>query len=258
MGKLRSISRYALKIALCLAILTPCARAADTVIFAAASLKTALDAVVAVYETDTAPAISYAGTSVLARQISQGAPADIIISANQDWMDWLAAQNAIDPDSRFNLLGNQLVLIQHGPQGAPPNTAASALPHLIQNERIAMALVDAVPAGIYGKSALQTLGLWTQLEPQVIQTDNARAALALVARGEARFGIVYATDALAEPQVSVAFTFPPDSHDEILYPVAIVAGHTSDRVTRLLDHLRSPLAQDLFATHGFTPIAPPP
>ncbi|MDW3225389.1 MAG: molybdate ABC transporter substrate-binding protein [Paracoccaceae bacterium] len=232
---------------------------AETTVFAAASLKTALDEVAADFEdqTDQTTAISYAGTSVLARQISLGAPADIFIAASPDWMDWLEERGAISPDSRFDLLGNQLVLIAHVDQAAAFDMNASSLLATLEGNRIAMALVDAVPAGIYGKTALDSFGVWDALQDQVAQTDNVRAALALVARGEAPFGIVYETDALAEPRVSILARFPSGSHEKIRYPVALVAGPSSDATTRFITHLRQQRSRAIFEKHGFDVLVPP-
>ncbi|WP_366524322.1 molybdate ABC transporter substrate-binding protein [uncultured Roseobacter sp.] len=235
------------------------ASAGDVTVFAAASLKTALDEVAQGFERETGHevAMSYAGTPVLARQISLGAPADVFISASADWMDWLQEAQAIDNDSRFDLLGNQLVLIAHGNTSPPVDLQATALMPRLQQDRIAMALVEAVPAGIYGKAALEHLGVWEVLSAQIAQTDNARAALALVATGEAPFGIVYATDAKAEPRVSVIASFPAASHPDIRYPVAAVAGRGSAPADQFIEHLRSEAAISAFETQGFVVLEPP-
>lgn len=232
---------------------------ADTTVFAAASLKTALDEVAADFEAQSGQktAISYAGTSVLARQISLGAPADIFIAASPDWMDWLEERGAIAQDSRFDLLGNQLVLIAHGAEPEAFDINAANLRTALDGNRIAMALVDAVPAGIYGKTTLNFFGIWDVLQEQIAQTDNVRAALALVARGETPFGIVYETDALAEPRVGIVARFPADSHAKILYPVAIVAGRSSEATKRLISHLRHEKAREVFEKHGFIVLVPP-
>lgn len=227
------------------------AAAAEPVVFAASSMKTALDAVAAdwVAGGHGAPVISYAGSSALARQIEAGAPADLFISAAPEWMDALDAAGLIEPGSRRDLLGNALVLVGHEP-GA---LALAELPARLGEDRLAMALVDSVPAGQYGKAALTALGLWDALAPQVAQADNVRAALALVARGEAPYGVVYATDAAAEPRVSVVATFPAESHPPITYPVARIAGSPAPAEAQaFLDFLGSAAAKAVFETQGFT------
>jgi len=191
-------------------------------IFAAASLKTVLDQLVAL-KPDVETAISYGGSGLLARQISLGAPADLFISADPSWIDTLpdvsdavlAAHPALD--HRRALFSNRLVLI------APKGRAQVALEDIAAGTRIAMGLVEAVPAGRYGKAALETLGLWERLGPSVVEVDNVRAALALVARGELPFGLVYASDALAEPKVDVVARFAETSHPQILYELFVPA-----------------------------------
>lgn len=246
--------RPILALAMCLSPLA--ASAADLTVFAAASLKTALDEIETAWESETGLdlVISLAGSSALARQIELGAPADLFISASPEWMDTLDAAGLIRPDTRRNLLTNDLVLVAHGP-GAPALDPAR-LPAELDDGRLAMALVDAVPAGIYGKAALESLGLWPALEPKVAQADNVRAALALVAAGEAPFGIVYATDARAEPGVSVVATFPSGSHPPIVYPAAVTAEATSPHAEVFLDWLGGDTARGAFARQGFGVPAP--
>lgn len=231
-----------MRLALILA-LWPIAALADITVFAAASLKTALDEAVRLHEGE-AVTLSYAGSSALARQIGYGAPADLFISANPDWIDWLDAEGLVTQQTP--LLGNRLVLI--GPAGAEPGPPEALLP---EAERIAMALVDAVPAGIYGKQALASLGLWEQVAPRVVQADNVRAALALVALGEAPLGVVYATDAQAEPRVTVLAEFPEHSHAPIRYPVALLDGH-GPGAKAFYDWLQGDEAAQVFETHGFS------
>ncbi len=231
------------------------AAAGTVVIFAAASLKTAMDDVSESYarETGNTMRVALAGSSVLARQIQQGAPADVFISANPGWMDLLEADGLIDAGSRRDLLGNALVLVSAQPQATValgPDLDLSGL--LGPRGRLAMALVDAVPAGIYGKAALEHLGLWQAVAPQVAQADNVRAALALVALGEAPLGIVYATDAQAEPDVSVIATFPAQSHPPITYPVAGLAESDNPLKSQVLSYLGGPAARAAFARQGFT------
>lgn len=219
-------------------------------VFAAASLKTALDAIATAYgaEGHAAPVISYGGSSALAKQIVAGAPADLFISASQDWMDELAKAGALAEGTRKDLLGNRLVLVGH----AEGEVALETLDATLGEAHLAMALVDAVPAGQYGKEAFETLGLWAALEGNVAQADNVRAALALVATGEAPFGVVYATDAVAEPRVHVAATFPEASHAPITYPVALLAeAPHATAGADFLTYLGGETAKAIFQSQGF-------
>lgn len=231
------------------ALLWPIQAAALTV-FAAASLKTALEEIAAAYEAETGTSVtlSFAGSSALARQIAQGAPADVFLSANAAWMDDLAGRRLLAPGSRHELLSNRLVLIAHG-DVSPFNLAD--LPARLGDDHLAMALVDAVPAGIYGKAALENLGLWPALEPHVAQADNVRAALALVALGAAPYGITYLTDAAAEPRVSIVARFPVDSHPPITYPAAAIASGDTEAAASFVAFLRGPAARAAFARQGF-------
>ena len=241
----------ALILSVLLCLTAPLARAETLLVFAAASTKTALEALAddwhAMSGTDVA--FSFAGSSALARQVQQGAPADVLLTASADWMDVLQADGLLVPGTRADLLGNTLVLIAHG---AAAPMALADLPEALGEDRLAMALVDAVPAGQYGKAALISLGLWETLAPRVAQTDNVRAALALVATGEAPFGIVYASDARAEPSVSVVASFDPGTHPPITYPVAAIAGGQEALAARFLTFLRGEPARAAFAAQGFT------
>lgn len=230
-------------------------RAETVTIFAAASLKSALDEVAAAYEAQSEVdlLISYAGSSALARQIEAGAPADIFISANEDWMDRLEAAGLIVDGSRRPLLSNRLVLVAAADrQQAFELESGADLVGALQGGKLAMALVDAVPAGIYGKAALGSLGMWETAGPHVAQADNVRAALAFVSTGQAPLGIVYASDALAEPAVQVLATFPEDSHPPILYPAALIEGAPA-AAGEVLDHLASAPARAAFLRWGFAP-----
>ena len=222
-------------------------------VFAASSLKESLEEIAQSFLVETGHQItlSFAGSSALARQIEFGAPADVFISASSDWMDYLAERSLIDPESRLDLLSNQLVVI--GPVDSVPLNLgdADALTDRLQNGRLAMALTEAVPAGIYGKEALETLGLWEGVAQQIAQTDSARAALALVAIGAAPLGVVYRTDARAEPKVDVVAEIPSDTHASIRYPVALVTASDSPAAQRLLDYLGSPTADKVFERNGF-------
>jgi molybdate transport system substrate-binding protein len=235
--------------------LSAAAQAADVTVFAAASLKNALDDAGRRYEAKTGDKVivSYAASSALAKQIENGAPADIFFSADLDWMDYLEQNKLIDTASRHTLLGNTLVLI------APKDSTASLvieknfplLQALGADGKLAMASVDTVPAGKYGKAALTHLGVWEAVSPRVAQAENVRAALALVAKGEAPLGIVYGTDAKSEQAVRVVGTFPEDSHPKILYPVALTAS-AKPEARKFLEFLLSPEAAPSFEAQGFS------
>lgn len=230
------------------------ANARDVVVFAAASLKNVLDEALTQYEAETGrtAAVSYAGSSALARQIQQGAPADIFVSANIEWLDFLEEQDLINRRTRRVLAGNRLVLI--GSESRALDWSAEALQSALGPQgRLAMALVDAVPAGIYGKTALTNLGLWSSLAPLVVQTDNVRAALRLVSLGEAQLGIVYATDARLDKSVHVLATFATNMHPPIRYPAAQIADSQHPSAASVLEFLSGPTAQAIFASHGFLP-----
>lgn len=247
--------RTAAALALGVAVMAPAATiAGEITVFAASSMASAL----AVIKTDFKAAtghdlvVSLAGSSALARQIRQGAPADIFISANPGWMDRLEADGLVVGGTRFDLLNNSLVLIAHDTEAVPLQIGPQTdLAGLLGDGRLAMALVDAVPAGIYGKAALESLGLWEGLQARVAQTNNVRAALALVALGEAPYGIVYATDARAEDGVTVIGTFPADTHPPITYPAAAMAESDNPLNETFLDYLRGPEARAAFESEGF-------
>ena len=223
-------------------------------IFAAASLKNALDAVNGACEADVGEAatVSYAASSALAKQIEEGAPADIFMSADLDWMKYLSDKNLIKADTEVKLLGNSIVLI------APADSKAEAkiekgfdLAGLLGDGRLAMGDVKAVPAGKYGKAALEALGVWASVEGKVAQAENVRAALKLVSTGEAPLGIVYRTDAMVDPGVVVIDTFPEASHTPIIYPAALTTT-ASAAAGKVLDYLKTPAARAVFDKHGFT------
>jgi molybdate transport system substrate-binding protein len=276
--------------ALSLAVAAPTLSEADEItVFAAASLANAMTEIKDRFEATSEHdlIVSLAGSSALARQIQQGAPADIFISANSDWMDMLEADGLIEEGTRFDLLNNALVLIAARTEATEATAEATAeaaaeaaaveigpdfdLVGLLGEGRLAMALVDAVPAGIYGKAALESLGLWKDVEPQVAQADNVRAALAFVAAGEAPYGIVYATDAVASGtatgtatgtvsgtatgratgNVTVVGIFPADTHPPIVYPVADLANRDVPAETEFFDYLRGPEARAAFERQGF-------
>ena len=190
-------------------------------------------------------------------QIEQGAPADVFISADLDWMKYLTDKKLTRPDTEVKLLGNRIVLV------TPADSEASAeiaqgfdLAELVGDGRLAMANVDSVPAGKYGKAALEKLGVWDSVSGKVAQAENVRAALALVSTGEAPLGIVYKTDAAADPKVEVVAAFPADTHPPIVYPVAQTAESKGDNTASFLKCLRTPKAKELFEAQGFTVLAP--
>jgi molybdate transport system substrate-binding protein len=238
------------------------AHALNLLVFAAASLKNALDDANAEYlrRTGRTVTVSYAASPALARQIEAGAPADVFISADLDWMDYLARRRLIKPETRRNLLGNRLVLISAGggarrAGGAQRDVAITSgfpLAGLLGSGRLAMADPDSVPAGRYGKAALEHLGVWSSVQTRIARADTVRAALALVSRGEAPLGIVYKTDATADSKVKVVGFFPEDTHPPIIYPIAAVAASTASTTAEYLEFLRSPAAGPSFEKQGFT------
>lgn len=228
---------------------------APVVVFAAASLKTALDAIATDWKKETGKTvtIAYAASSALARQVEQGAPADIFISADLDWMDWMQQRNLIKPGTRQTLLGNTLVLIAPLDLTASIKlTLGSDLGRLLGNNRLSIGQVKSVPAGKYAREALEKLGMWASVENKLAQSENVRAALALVARGEAPLGIVYGSDAVSEPKVKVVDTFPASSHSPILYPVAMTASSTNADAVSFMAFLRYPASARQFIAQGFT------
>jgi len=224
------------------------------VVLAAASLQESLQAAAQAWTAkgNAAPVLSFAASSALARQIEAGAPADLFISADEEWMDTLAAKGLIRAESRANLVGNSLVLI--APVGSTVSLDPApgfALARAIGNGKLALADPEGVPAGRYARQALQKLGVWDQVSGRVAAGDNVRAALALVARGEAPLGIVYATDAAAEPKVRVVATFPAQTHVAITYPIALLKASRSGDAAALRAFLLSPEAQAVFQRYGF-------
>jgi molybdate transport system substrate-binding protein len=235
------------------------AQGKDVVIFAAASLKNALDDIAGQWQRETGKkvVVSYAASNTLIKQIEQGAPADIFISADLDWMDYGQQKDLIKSDSRSNLLGNRLVLI------APKDSSVSAniqpgfdLAALLKGGRLAMGNVDAVPAGKYGKASLEKLGVWDSVKDKIAQAESVRAALLFVSRGEAPLGIVYQTDAAADPSVKIVGTFPENTHPPIIYPVALTKESTNADAQAFLNYLRSPAARAAFERQGFAVLGP--
>lgn len=228
--------------------------AADVTVFAAASLREAMDAQAQQFmaATGNRVVVSYGASSALAKQIEAGAPADMFVSADLDWMDNLGERKLLRSDTRVNLLRNALVLI--APASSTSKLAIApnfGLAAALGTGKLAMANPDSVPAGKYGKRALMSLGVWNSVEKQVARADNVRAALALVSRGEAPFGIVYRTDALADKGVRIVDRFPDATHPAIVYPVALVATSQSTAARPLLDYLRSLPARATWEKYGF-------
>jgi molybdate transport system substrate-binding protein len=224
-------------------------------IFAAASLKTALDEASVAWKAGTGKETTnaYAASSALAKQIEAGAPADIFISADLDWMRYLADRKLIAEGTEVRLLGNALVLVvPAGSTAAVTIAPGFDLAGLLKGGRLAVADVKAVPAGKYAKAALQSLGAWQGVENSLAQAENVRAALKLVSTGEAAAGIVYQTDAREDENVKVLGTFPADSHPPIIYPAARLAASSNADAVAFLQFLQSPTAQDIFKAHGFT------
>lgn len=219
-------------------------------VFAAASLRNALDEVVRAYPGEP-PVVSYAGSSTHARHIEAGAPVGVFICADRDWMNYLHDRGFLVPGTRHDLLGNRLVLIAR-PGNALRLTIGPGMPlaQALGDGRLALAHPEHVPAGKYARSALERLGVWDEVRQRIASSENVRAALALVARGEAPLGIVYETDVSAEPKVRVVGQFDPALHPPIVYPVALVRG-ADRRADAFAQFLRGERAQRIFVNHGF-------
>jgi molybdate transport system substrate-binding protein len=240
-----------------LALLLPLPGAAQSqglTVFAAASLTDSLKQAADAYKARTGAAVtlSFGASSTLARQIEQGAAADMFFSADTEWMDYLEKAGQIAPGSRKDLLGNALVLVAASDAGPAPRIAPGFdLAGALGNSKLAMADPASVPAGKYGKAALTALGVWDKVAPKVVQAENVRVALEYVARGEAPFGIVYATDAKVAP-VRIVGTFPKDSHPQIIYPVALTKSG-SPAAKAFLTFLQGREARAIFVKAGFSP-----
>ncbi|HLL26860.1 MAG TPA: molybdate ABC transporter substrate-binding protein [Xanthobacteraceae bacterium] len=235
------------------------AQNAPVVVFAAASLKNALDEIATGWtaKSGTEVKTSYAASSALAKQIEEGAPADLFISADLDWMEYVEKKNLVQPGTRGNLLGNAIVLVASrdwakGDVKIEPNFPLASL---LGDGRLAMAGTATVPAGKYGRAALEKLGVWNSVSSKLAEAENVRAALALVGRGEAPLGIVYRTDAAAEPNVKVVGTFPDDSHPPIVYPAAALVNSKNAKAVEFLHYLAGPEAKAIFDKNGFTVLA---
>jgi molybdate transport system substrate-binding protein len=234
---------------LLLAVWGVAAQAQALTVLAAASLKDALDEVASAHPAK--PVIAYGSSAALARQIESGAPADIFISADLDWMDYVEKKNLLTPGTRRNLLGNRLVLIAPAKQPLKLQPAPGfPIAKSLGNGRIALAEPNSVPAGKYAKAAFEKLGVWNQVAPRVAAAENVRAALALVARAETPLGVVYQTDANAERDVMIAGVFPADTHPPIVYPAAALKG-AKPGASAFLEFLSQPRARAIFEKHGF-------
>jgi molybdate transport system substrate-binding protein len=229
-------------------------------VFAAASLKNALDDVDTAFtkQNGVKVVVSYGASSALAKQIEQGAPADVFFSADLQWMDYGVQKKVIKDETRVNLLGNKLVLIAAKDAKIDNVTIGPGfdLAKLAGDGRVATGDVRAVPVGLYAKAALERLGAWAAVEPKMAMTENVRFALRLVAQGEAPLGIVYETDAKVEPNVKIVGVFPDNSHDPIIYPVAATVNAKPD-TTQYLAFLRSAVAKSIFEGYGFAVLAKP-
>lgn len=258
---MRAFARRFACLTACLVLSVTAARAAaqdeaePVTIFAAASTGDAIGEIAEAYAATSGGSVRpvIAASSTLARQIAQGAPADLFLSASVQWMDFLEERHLVATDSRRPLLANRLVLI------APADSPLSLrlvpelpLSELLADGRLAIGDPAHVPAGIYARQALQALGLWDQVADRLAQAGNVRAALALVDRGEAAAGIVYETDAAISPRVRIVDAFPADATPDIVYPLAIVAGRDSPAVRAVYDFLTGDVAAAIFARHGFT------
>jgi molybdate transport system substrate-binding protein len=245
-------------LALCVTLFSFSARAADTpniTVFAAASTTNAITDIIALFTAENKGRVtaSFASSSTLAKQVNQGAPADVYLSANPKWMGFLEKNHVIEPGTRFDLLGNRLVLI--APLDSNMGVTISPgfdLAGLLGQEKLAMGDPDHVPAGIYGKQALTALGVWEGVASKVARSKDVRAALMLVERGEAPLGIVYATDAAISKKVKVVALFPENTHPAITYPVALVAGKATPGARAFLEFLKTSASGAVFEKYGFS------
>jgi molybdate transport system substrate-binding protein len=232
--------------------------ARSIVVFAAASLTDSLQELTATFSKSTGidVKLSFAASSALARQIESGAPADVFFSADIEWMDYLAARKLIRADSRRDLLGNRLVLVAPAASTISVKIAPHfALAEALGRGRLATGDPDSVPVGRYARAALTSLGVWSAVESRLVRAENVRAALALVDRGEVPLGIVYRTDALIDQGVRIVGVFPADSHQPIIYPLALSVG-ARNGAREFAEFLRTPTAAAVFVKYGFTPLQP--
>lgn len=263
---LRTLTRralFALALTAAALSLSPVPAAAQNqpiVVFAAASMKNALDEIAAEWTKKSGVEVrtSYAASSALAKQIENGAPADLFVSADIAWMDYVAKKDLIRADTRQNMLGNTLVLIANKDNkfGEVKIAPGTDLAKLLGEGRLSVAAVETVPAGKYAKAALEKLGIWDSVAKKLAEAENVRAALAYVSRGEAPLGIVYRTDAASDKGVAIVGTFPAGSHPDIIYPIAQLKSSKNDKIADFQKALNSPEARKVFAKHGFATLLP--
>jgi molybdate transport system substrate-binding protein len=250
------ITAMALLLSFCLPLMVQAAELDSVTVFAAASTTNALNDIVKLYAEKGVGKIvpSYASSSTLAKQIENGAPASVFISADEPWMNYLEERKLIEPGSRFDLLSNKLVLI--APADSTINKVEIApkfeLIKLLGNGKLAVGDPDHVPAGKYAKAALEKLGVWTDIESKLARAADVRGALTLVERGETPLGIVYSTDAGITPKVKVVGVFPADTHPKIVYPAALVVGKATPAAKSFIEFLKTPVAKAVFEKYGFT------
>lgn len=250
---MRAVLNFFLLLAASLAV-PAAAQERAPLVLAAASMQESLGAAADAWakQGHPRPVLSFAASSALARQVMAGARADLFVSADEDWMDALAAKKLIVSATRATLVGNRLVIVAAaGTRGAVP-AGGAALARALSGGALAMADPDAVPAGKYGRAALQKLGAWDAVARKVVRAENVRAALALVERGAAPYGIVYATDAKASAKVRVAGVFPADSHPPIVYPLAQLTGSTNPAASGFRRFLLSDAGKAIFRRYGFS------
>ena len=242
-----------------LALLAACAQPQPRgpVVLAAASMQEALEEIAQAWEADghAAPVLSFAGTSALARQIEGGAPADVFVSADGEWMDELERSAFLRPGTRADIAGNSLVLVGDPEHWRDANWDGRALAAMSDGARIAVADTRAVPAGRYARAVLEAMGEWNAIEPRLVPAENVRAALALVERGQAELGIVYATDARASRKVVTLGAFAASASEPIRYPATVLGASTHPDAEAFTRFLRSDEARDIFAAHGFEPVS---
>ena len=234
-----------------LSLAAPAAAQEKVTVFAAASMKNALDNANKAWGKEVT--VSYAASSALAKQIEGGAPADIFISADLDWMKYVSDKKLVKEGTKTNWLGNRIVIVAAKDNAKPIDIKQGFdLAGLLKGGKLAMGEPNAVPAGKYGKAALEKLGVWASVEKSVASAESVRAALALVSRGEAPYGIVYATDAAADPGVVVVGKFPEDTHPPIIYPIAVLSESKAKDAAAYLEFLKSAKAAPFFEKEGFT------
>ena len=241
-------------LAVSLVVLAPAAFADDVLVFAAASLKNALDDTVAAYAKSGGAAVkvSYGSSGALAKQIDADAPADIFISADPDWMNDVQKNNKIKTDTRFDFLGNVLVMVEPADSKTAVNIAPGfPLAAMLGNDKLAMADPDSVPAGMYGKAALTKLGVWDAVQPKVARAQDVRGALLFVSRKESPFGIVYQTDAASDASVKIAAVFPANTYPPIIYPAAILTASKNPEAAKFFAYMHSDATKPFFTKQGF-------